>query len=593
MLLFRFRVIIYKYFFTFAHILFYSIMRLLFIFVFFSYTHFLHATTWRVGPTRTYTYCSQVAGLVQVGDTVAIDFAVYINDVQVQWNKANLYIIGVGGRPRLEAGSIIANDTGNGKGIFVTNAPNITIDNIEFANAVVVDNNGAGIRQQGPNLRVTHCKFTGNEMGILCNNIANCKTTIEYTEFVNNGSSFNPGYQHNVYINHIDTLVFRYNVSRDAIAQGHELKSRANYNFILYNRISNEQTEDSRTIDLPNGGTSVVVGNVIEQGPNSANSNLLGYGLEGLSNTAPHRLWIHNNTFINKKSSGSFIHVPTGMDTLWVKNNIFAGAQTGGLIIGTPAVLDSSHNLVHNDLAVFGFESPVTYNYHLLASSPALNTGMMTTQKIFGYALHPTLMYREVALYESRPNTDQIDIGAFEYSTMLPLEYIAQLSAELLKSGTVLLRWETAQEINVNYFEVERSLNGSTWESIGLVSAGQRYYLFEDINPHPGHTYYRLKRFDRDGSWEYSRVASMHKTSDLMVFPNPSTGVLHLQGLTQSHYPVDIQLINTSGQVCHRVRLENHTDTWDWKESSMRPGVYVLKIEYAGGADLVKVVFLN
>ena len=40
----------------------------------------IHATTWNVGPTRSYTYCSQVAPLVQHGDTVEIDFATYIND---------------------------------------------------------------------------------------------------------------------------------------------------------------------------------------------------------------------------------------------------------------------------------------------------------------------------------------------------------------------------------------------------------------------------------------------------------------------------------------------------------------------------------
>ena len=84
------------------------------------------ATTWQVGPTRSYLYCSQVAPLVQDGDTVAIDFAVYVNDPQVEWTVNNLYIVGVGGRPRLEAGSIIASDVSNGKGIFVTSGAGIT-----------------------------------------------------------------------------------------------------------------------------------------------------------------------------------------------------------------------------------------------------------------------------------------------------------------------------------------------------------------------------------------------------------------------------------------------------------------------------------
>lgn len=379
-------------------------------------TYSTHATTWRVGPTRPYTFCSQVAPLVQNGDTILIDASTYVNDPQVKWSKNNLLIKGVGGRPILRAGSIIANDAVNGKGIFVISGANVTVENIEFADAAVIDHNGAGIRQEGANLFVRYCKFSGNEMGILCGNIPNCKTVVEYTEFVNGGSVLNPGYQHNIYINHIDTFIFRYNYSHDAIAEGHELKSRANNNFILYNRIANEQSVDSRTIDLPNGGTTVVVGNIIEQGPNSANSNLLGYGLEGLSNPGPHNVWICNNTFVNKKTTGSFIQVATGTDTLFVKNNILAGAKTGGLIIGAPTVLDSSHNVIHNQVSAIGFVDAAHYNYHLTANSPAVDAGVSVPAVVRGYALQANQMYVDTCQTESRNLYNQVDVGAFEFA---------------------------------------------------------------------------------------------------------------------------------------------------------------------------------
>jgi hypothetical protein len=394
--------------------------------------HFIgiHATTWNVGPTRTYTYCSQIAPLVQQGDTILIDFATYINDPQVIWNKSNLYIAGIGGQPRLEAGSIIANDMVNGKGIFVISGSNVHVHNIEFAHAVVQDNNGAGIRQEGANLWVSNCTFTGNEMGILGGNIPNCKTTVEYCEFLNSGSTFNPGYQHNIYINHIDTLVFRYNYSHDAIAEGHELKSRATYNFILFNRIANEGSEDSRTIDLPNGGTSVIVGNIIEQGPNSANSNLLGYGLEGLTNPAPHALYCSSNTFINKKATGSFIQIANGTDTLFVKNNIFAGAKTGGLFIGTAAIVDSSNNAINNSLSAFGFEDEANFNYHLLPEAIGVDNGVGVSKAVHGYALNPTLEYVDQHAYAARPINGLLDIGAYEYP--LPLNTIKSNLADIL-----------------------------------------------------------------------------------------------------------------------------------------------------------------
>ena len=405
--------------------------HLFFVLCFMVSSFVLGATTWNVGPSRQYTFCSQVAGLVQNGDTVAIDFATYYNDPQVIWNKSNLYIVGVGGRPRLEAGPVIANDMVNGKGIFVISGANVHVHNLEFANAVVQDNNGAGIRQEGANLTVTNCRFIANEMGILCGNIANCKTTVEYTEFLNGGSTLNPGYQHNIYINHIDTFVFRYNYCHDAIAEGHELKSRATCNIIMYNRIANETTEDSRTIDLPNGGTSVIVGNIIEQGPLSANSNLLGYGMEGLSNPGPHVMYCFNNTFINRKQTGNFIQVGNGTDSLVVKNNLFAGARTGGLITGSAGVLDSSHNLVNTSLDVFGFLDLTGYNYHLASDAPAKDRGIAVSGSIGGFSLQPAYEYVDTCTYATRPNDGLIDIGAFEYPTILDVHDLHEMDASI------------------------------------------------------------------------------------------------------------------------------------------------------------------
>lgn len=382
---------------------------------FFIYPTLIMASIYHVGPGRTYTFCSQVSNLVKDGDTIFIDPGTYHNDVQVTWTKNNLYIAGYQGRPRLEAGAKIASDMSNGKGIFVVTGAGITIENIEFANAKVVDHNGAGIRQEGANMKVLHCKFDGNEMGILTGNIPQCTTTIEYSEFVNGGSMANPGYQHNVYINHIDTLIFRFNYSHDAIAEGHELKSRAKYNFILYNRISNVSTVDSRNIDIPNGGTCIIMGNVIEQGQTSANSNIIGYGLEGFDFEAPDRLYIINNTLVNKKNSGSFIQVRSSTPYASVRNNILVGAKTGGLIVGSISHLDSSYNYVNSLIHKAGFVDSEHFDYSLLPTSPAVNRGMKRNSSEAGLLLIPKYIYKDTCQFTTRFVDDTLDIGAYEY----------------------------------------------------------------------------------------------------------------------------------------------------------------------------------
>ncbi|MEO6303945.1 MAG: hypothetical protein ABIP51_12315, partial [Bacteroidia bacterium] len=50
-----------------------------------------NATIWHVGPAQTYTMPSQVAPLVNHGDTVNIDAGTYNSNV-CAWNKNNLLI---------------------------------------------------------------------------------------------------------------------------------------------------------------------------------------------------------------------------------------------------------------------------------------------------------------------------------------------------------------------------------------------------------------------------------------------------------------------------------------------------------------------
>ena len=375
-----------------------------------------YSKVWNVGNTRQYQYCSEISSLVADGDTIYIDRGTYQNDLQVTWSKNNLYISGLNGVPILVAGDKIANDNSNGKGIFVIKGNNTRVENIEFQNAKVPDHNGAGIRQEGSNLYVSHCIFNSNEMGILQGGtIPNCTIKIEFCKFSNNGSSANPGYQHNIYINHIDSLIFQYNYTYDAIAQGHELKSRADNNFILYNKIANYTSEDSRNIDLPNGGTAVIMGNIIVQGPNSANTNIIGYGLEGNINKPPHNIWICNNTIVNNMNRGSFVDVENA-DTLLMYNNICVGPKTAGFIIGNYKTIDTASNFINDNVTSANFVSPTNYDYHLTSQSPAINKGIMLNKSIKGHLLVPMFEYVDELSFKTRALDEQIDIGAFEFS---------------------------------------------------------------------------------------------------------------------------------------------------------------------------------
>jgi len=431
----------------------------------------LYATTWTITPTGTYKTPNDVRTLAQDGDTILIEAATYTNHPQVIFSQNNLVIKGINGLPRLEAGNTLASKS-NGKALFVLSGENCRVENIEFANAKVPDRNGAGIRQEGCDLLVTHCTFTGNEMGILGGNYSPCKVVIEHCVFSNNGSSANPGFQHNIYINHIDTLIFRYNRTTDAIAEGHELKSRAHFNLIAYNYIGNIESNDSRNIDLPNGGTAIVIGNVIEQGSTSVNSNLLGYGLEGLTNNQPHNLYVVSNTFVNKKDKGSFIQVSNSTDSLLVKNNILAGAKTGGLILGSAKFLDSSSNYINNDVTAIGFADPAKFDYHIVSTSPCVDAGKAIAKSVGPYPLTPRFEYMDIASYISRVVSGQLDIGTFEYARPLSVDIVHSPNLHLFPSpftGNYLYVNFSTEEIYQLYNEVGAKV------SEGLFQDGKTY----------------------------------------------------------------------------------------------------------------------
>lgn len=385
-------------------------------------TFMVFSKEWLVGASRTYQLPSQVSTLVSNGDTVSIDAGTYTADVS-KWTASNLLLRGVGGRAVFNA-----NNTAFGrKGIFVITGNNSTVENIEFANCHDVaglDKNWAGIRFEASGIKVSHCYFHDNDTGILDNGVSIAPIIVEYSEFKNNGRG--DGFSHNIYINHSDTFIFRYNYVHLANI-GHEVKSRATINYILYNRISNESTGiASREIDLPNGGQSIIMGNIIQQGANSTNWGIIGYGLEGLINTAPHHLYLVNNTIINNKSGGVFVDVKAGTGLFKSYNTIFAGS--GNLLTGSANMIDTMGNLRIMDISTCGFVDANNYNYELISSSILRDKGVNAGVTVSGYSLTPNMEYRHPNNAVNKDISGAIDIGAFEY--IPPIGLVEEVSAE-------------------------------------------------------------------------------------------------------------------------------------------------------------------
>src|SRR5690349_168157 len=223
------------------------------------------STILTVGPSGTYAKPCAAIAAAKAGDTIQIDAAgngTYDGDV-CSWTTNDLTITGVNGRARIDA----AGRTSGGKAIWVIAGSNTTIRNVELSGAKVADRNGAGIRQEGAGLTVSGSYFHDNENGILSGANPASDIAIDHTEFSRNG--YGDGYSHNICIGAVRTFSLTFSWSHDARV-GHLVKSRAATNNILYNRLTQQAGAGSYELDLPNGGLSRVVGNVIQQGPSSS-----------------------------------------------------------------------------------------------------------------------------------------------------------------------------------------------------------------------------------------------------------------------------------------------------------------------------------
>ncbi|CAH0218495.1 hypothetical protein SRABI118_02164 [Massilia sp. Bi118] len=365
------------------------------------------AATLSVGPGKIYASPCKAIAVAKSGDVVEITGnTTYSGDVCGVY-ASNITIRGVNGRPKINANGKNA----MGKGIWVVSGSNVTVDNVEMYGAKVADKNGAALRLEGVNFTLRNSFLHDNENGILSNSNTSSNIVIEYSEFGHNG--YGDGYSHNLYINNVGSLTFRYNYSHDANI-GHNLKSRARVNTIVYNRFSSGVAgstaigKPSYEIDLPNAGTSYVIGNVIQQPSVNGNPTLLAYGEEGASNPGKD-LYVVNNTFLNdNSSSGTFVMVGSGVTTpVLLQNNIFGG--TGTLSTQTSAVQKTNYRSVSP-----GFVSRSAWDLRPLANALVTNAGSTPGTSSSGVSLKPVAQYKHTASGVARPVLGNLDIGAYE-----------------------------------------------------------------------------------------------------------------------------------------------------------------------------------
>jgi len=220
-------------------------------------------------------------------------------------------------------------------------ASDCVLEGFELINARNSSNNGAGVRiNQANNITIRNCMIRNNDMGIMSNGKATDKTAvnqlIEYCTVTKNGTEKHAGYNHNFYLGGTSVFVRGCEIS-DSVT-GHNVKSRAHFNWFEYNRVSNSA---NREFDLVDGAGatdqpdshSVLLGNIITKKPKmTGNKSVIHFGKDvGTAHTGT--LFLLHNTITTPYVSPVVDLSSDGASAVFINNKVEdAGAKQAGVM---------------------------------------------------------------------------------------------------------------------------------------------------------------------------------------------------------------------------------------------------------------------
>lgn len=181
---------------------------------------------------------------------------------------------------------------------------------------------------------------------------------------------------------------------------------------------------------------------------------------------------------------------------------------------------------------------------------------------------------------------DNFKLGAEDSGDLMPITLIS-FNATYMR-GSVAVSWSTASELNSSHYEIQRSVDGQTSETILLV-AGQgtssniNEYSANDADPYMGTSYYRLKQIDEDGRSSYStwvRVETDAQRNNSSVIPNPSDGgqvTVYVSSDELDEYLVSVlDIRGAAKRLPSTVHHSGGTQSFCLDTSTLPPGVYLI-----------------
>ncbi|MCJ0742169.1 T9SS type A sorting domain-containing protein [Pedobacter montanisoli] len=139
--------------------------------------------------------------------------------------------------------------------------------------------------------------------------------------------------------------------------------------------------------------------------------------------------------------------------------------------------------------------------------------------------------------------------------TTLPISAI-NLSG-ISNNSKIVVKWSTLNEINVDYFIIEKSIDRSSFKEIARMASKSNVsanndYSIEDKSPVLGANYYRIRGIDKNGDETTSGILavpfSLTKDQTVSIYPNPTAKLIKASYYAYNNQPVTLSVISNSGK---------------------------------------------
>jgi hypothetical protein len=278
-------------------------------------------------------------------------------------------------------------------------------------------------------------------------------------------------------------------------------------------------------------------------------------------------------------------------------NNIKPTSDNGYVVAGTIYSSSDLRGNAYNDGLIFKMDS--TFSYCTSAAEFFDNSNSYSTLSVSTGQKAVSLYNISSLVSNDIATLNTIGKDSSFCNAVLPLQLLSFNA--VLQDKNVNIQWKTNNEINTDYFIVERSNNSnpSSLKALQKVKAEGnsstiKTYNVIDNSPLTGTSYYRLLQADKDGRTAFSSIVSVSISPNgtITIAPNPVHNFINMRMQSSTSGKITIQITDIAGKILLTqqnsiVRGDNNIMM---PASSLAKGIYMLKTMQGNSIQTIKLM---